>query len=84
LGYHKDRKAERTNMHLLNLDDFSIKSMPSSGDKPGWVFEHTTLLDEQNNCLYLMDGKKWENGKIVDNRTIHRFDLRTNRWSRKR
>lgn len=82
LGYQKDRKANRTNMHVLNLDDFSIEIMLSSGDKPGWIFEHTTLLDEQNNCLYLLDGKKWENGKIVENKIVYSFDLMTNRWSR--
>lgn len=80
LGYQKDRVTNKTNMHVLNLDDFSIKAMPSKGDKPGWIFEHTTLLDEQNNCLYLMDGKKWMNGKIVDNKAIFHFDLKTRHW----
>jgi hypothetical protein len=83
LGYQKDRKAKRTNMYVLNLKNFSIKSLPSSGDKPGWVFEHTTLLDEKKKCLYLMDGKKWENGKIVDNKAIYKFDLKTSHWSQK-
>lgn len=82
LGYQKDRVTTQTNMYVLNLDDFSIESMPSSGEKPGWVFEHTTLLDEQNNCLYLMDGKKWLNGKIVENKGVYTFDLATKSWSR--
>lgn len=84
LGYQKDRVESRTNMHVLNLDDFSIEFMPSSGDNPGWIFEHITLLDEQNNCLYLMHGKKWTHGKIVENKVIYSFDLTTKRWRRNR
>jgi len=80
LGYQKDRLTGQTNMFVLNLDDFSIKSLSSSGDKPGWIFEHTALLDEHNNSLYLMDGEKWIDGKSVKNKTTYRFDLKKNKW----
>lgn len=82
LGYQKERRANQTNMYALNLGDFSIKPVASSGNKPGWVFEHTTFLDEQNNCLYLINGKKWMNGKIVENKDSYRLDLKNMHWSR--
>ncbi|PHN02110.1 hypothetical protein [Flavilitoribacter nigricans] len=81
LGYQKDRVARRTNMHILDLDDFSITSMSTSGKNPGWIFKHTTLHDEENHCLYVLNGKKWTNGKIIDNDGTYRFDLVTKRWS---
>ena len=82
LGYREDRIEGHTNMHVLNLDDFSIKSIPSSGDNPGWIFEHITLWDEEDGCLYVLGGRKWNNGKLVDNDETYRFTLSTRIWSR--
>lgn len=81
LGYQKDRVTGKTNMFALNLGNFTISPIRFSGDPPGWIYKHTTLLDEQNKCLYVMEGQKWIDGKIVENKSVYRFDLKKKHWS---
>lgn len=82
LGYRKDIIEGQTNIYALNLEDFSIRHIPSSGNNPGWIHEHTTHLDEENDCLYILGGQQWTNGKSAANDQIFRLDLTTKVWSR--
>lgn len=81
LDYKQARKAGLTRMYRLSLDDYSIKKVSHTGENPGWIYEHLTLYDPQQNCLYVFGGIIFDGKEYVDNRSLYTFDLSTKNWT---
>lgn len=85
LGYHGTRTYGTTPVYQVSCTNWSIVSMESTGENPGWIFEHTTRLHEPE-VLRVSGGKvAIEN----DGKEIHQalegsytLNLRTMRWTR--
>jgi hypothetical protein len=87
LGYPEDRKVDRTPVYRLDIATMRIQYVPTHGDKPGWLWEHTALLDESIGSLVVWGGKqlissepKFESKSLEGE---YELDLLTLRWSRR-
>lgn len=76
LGYPQDRREGETQVLRLNLSDFSIERVETTGDKPGWVYRHSARLEGGH---ILVTGGKTEPGHR-DRDAVHRLDLATMTW----
>jgi hypothetical protein len=45
LGYPEDRRPGQTPVYRLDQSDYRISKMETSGDAPGWIFQHEANLD---------------------------------------
>jgi hypothetical protein len=43
LGYSEDRRPGHTPVYALDLSDYHISEVPTTGHAPGWVFKHEAL-----------------------------------------
>lgn len=77
LGYPKNRKDNQTQVLCLNVDDFSISAVPTSGEAPGWIHGHRATLTEDG---ILIMGGKIEPG-YRDNEATFRLNTDTLCWS---
>jgi len=46
LGYQQDRRVGETQVLRLNLSDFSISKVETTGDAPGWISRHEAVLED--------------------------------------
>ncbi|MEP5759324.1 MAG: hypothetical protein ABJ327_08490 [Litoreibacter sp.] len=78
LGYLEQRQEGVTQVLRLDLTDFSIHPVETSGDAPGWISRHRSILDVDEIIL--------TGGKIIpgyhDNDQTYRLDLKTLSWSK--
>jgi hypothetical protein len=85
LGYPDNRKSGTTQVLILNLANFVISQVKTSGAMPGWIHEHTAVLSEAGNSIMLQGGKL-DRGKqdksLVDNIDDWRLYLTDWRWER--
>ncbi len=51
LGYHGSRRFGVTPIYRLNCRTWKIEAVESSGDNPGWIFEHKARLDEPGSLV---------------------------------
>ena len=56
LGYHGTRVFGTTPVYRLSCEDWSIEAVPTSGDSPGWIHEHSARLTESG-ILVISGGK---------------------------
>jgi ankyrin repeat protein len=84
LGYVKDRMPGFTPMYRLNIETFVIEPVETTGNNPGWIYEHSAKLLEpdivqvQGGYVACHEGDK-ETRKI--NKLIFELDLRSLVWS---
>lgn len=78
LGYAGQRPEGETQVLRLNLGDFSIHRVETTGQNPGWISRHKASLVDGS---ILVSGGKIEPG-YVDNTGIFALDLATMVWSR--
>lgn len=78
LGYQGKRHEGRTQVLRLNLDDFSISKVETSGQNPGWISRHTATM---KNGHIIVTGGKVEPG-YVDNTNVFALNLSKMAWSR--
>lgn len=78
LGYQDQRREGETQVLRLNLDDFSIHPVPTTGDNPGWIHRHTA--ERKDREIHVTDGKV-EPG-YRDNDDTFVLDLDTFVWRR--
>ncbi len=45
-GYQGDRRVGETPVYRLNLSDFSIQAVETTGEKPGWINRHSAVLQD--------------------------------------
>lgn len=55
LGYQGTRVFGTTPVYRISCEDWRIESVPTHGDNPGWLYEHSTRLVEPN-ILVVSDG----------------------------
>ena len=83
LGYKGTRRFCETPLYRLNCKNWSIESIPSSGDNPGWIHDHKCRLVD--GTLEITEGEvcKQIKGKevIEDNLNVYQLDLTTMKWT---
>lgn len=78
LGYPQDRREGDTQVLSLDLSDFSITSVETTGEKPGWIHRHDTR--HEGNRLIVSGGKVEPGYRDLDG--TYSLDLDTLNWSR--
>lgn len=77
LGYTERRKDNQTQVLCLNVEDFSISAVTTSGEAPGWIHGHRAILIGKG--IVIMGGKI-EPG-YRDNEAIFLLNTETLCWS---
>ncbi|MBO0699928.1 MAG: hypothetical protein J2P46_16135, partial [Zavarzinella sp.] len=85
LGYPDDRRPGRTPVYALHLSDFHIAEVPTTGQAPGWVFQHEATA--QADGLITIQG-----GEVIEEREgqrrnrrnveLYALDTRSGTWRR--
>lgn len=57
LGYKEERIPGNTQLYALDLADFAIHKLESSGTAPGWIHGHTAMLNEDKSAILVTKGK---------------------------
>ncbi len=83
LGYPQDRQFGRTPVYRLNVTNFEIEEIETSGDHPGWIRRHKARLDGQGRII--VSGGEVERGlntPSLENIEEWALDLTTWVWTR--
>ncbi len=85
IGYKDERRYGSTPVYRLDLTDYHMTELASSGDMPGWISKHTARLEGKDTIVIA-------GGQAVLNRDaqeVYRpnveelaLDLRSGRWQR--
>lgn len=86
-GYKENSEIGTTPAHWMNLCDLSIQSFPTSGEIPGWIFGHSSVVTPDSKCLEVSDGQVVE-FIAGEKRCRYNFDdyllhLDEGRWERR-
>lgn len=83
LGYPESRRFGRTPVYRLNITNFEIQEIETSGDHPGWIHRHKARLDGQSR-LIVSGGEIEQSLKAppLENIDDWALDLRTWVWTR--
>lgn len=85
LGYPDDRRPGHTPVHLLNTSGYRITDVRTSGEAPGWVWNHEAVAGPDG-VITLRGGELLEerNGERRFRRNVEEFalDTRTGVWRR--
>ena len=85
LGYSNSRKVGHTPIYSLDIDTFKIRKIKTSGEAPGWISRHKTVLSGHE--LILSGGKIWvregEKFNLVDNSDRYALCLDSLVWQKK-
>lgn len=86
LGYLQDRKPGETPVYLLNCETFVIEEVETTGEKPGWIYEHKADFLESENCIKIEEGKIFElegdEQVYRDNTEVYYLNLSNYQWYR--
>lgn len=77
LGYPEQRKDNQTQVLCLNVEDFSVSAVPTSGKVPGWIHGHRATRTDEG--IVIMGGKI-EPG-YRDNGATFLLNTETHCWS---
>ena len=85
LGYMQERRPGYTPVYSLDLSSYHISEIKTSGEMPGWISEHESVLDSDG-TITIRGGKVIEqkDGKQQYRRNIEDYalNLRSGVWSR--
>jgi hypothetical protein len=85
LGYMQERRPGYTPVYSLDLSGYHMSEIRTSGEMPGWISEHESLLD-LDGTITIRGGKIIEQkvGKQQYRRNVEDYalDLRSAVWSR--
>ena len=85
LGYHGSRRFGATPIFQLDCKTWRIEAVQSTGDNPGWIYQHKARLIEPG-VLVIVGGKvcKENDGEVqhVENRDRFCLDLSEMIWTR--
>lgn len=79
LGYTNQRQMEETPVFALNLDNFSIQTWQTKGQKPGWIYKHIALADFEQDRILVFGGIKKEETQASDE--VFAFYPKEKRWT---
>lgn len=82
LGYQKDRKPGLTQVLLLDTETFSISSFETSGQVPGWIYEHHAQLSTDKRSIIVTGGQidKGPDNYPAENINDWQLDLKSGVW----
>jgi hypothetical protein len=80
LGYYENRPVGRTQVLSLNLKDFSIDRIESSGELPGWISRHQARLDGDK--ITVWGGDVWDGADLVPMDGAYRLSLASGIWQK--
>lgn len=85
LGYQGERKFGTTPVHRLDSQTWRMETLPSSGDNPGWIFQHRASFDGIDSVTISggticteVDGEE----QHVQNEEQFLLNLRSLKWTR--
>lgn len=81
LSYPEKRIIGQTPVYLLNLSDFSINKVNSSGISPGWLYEHTAVLSANQQHIMIEKGTIARSEKLPWTENIDIWQLNLADWS---
>ena len=83
LGYVEDRADDITPVFALNLDDYSISELKTSGNQPAWMHKHSAILDETGEAIICEGGVTTHTatGHVIENIGKWRLCLKSGEWS---
>jgi hypothetical protein len=79
LGYPHTRQASETPVFALDVQTLRIERIATTGDNPGWVYDHSAMLDSGEICIR---GGNLYDGSIVENIDDWKLNLSTWTWTR--
>lgn len=82
LGYQQARRAGETPVYRLQLADFSIQEVPTTGEKPGWISRHRAQVTADQSAIVVWGGQVVHGGKLTENAQRYRLDLGSSVWGR--
>lgn len=83
LGYLKDRRPGQTPVYALDLVDYHISQVETSGDMPGWIWHHEAdlvsagIVAIRGGEVFQSDG---EHHRICRNLEDYTLDIRSGIW----
>jgi hypothetical protein len=85
LGYPDERGGPVTPVFELDLNTFSMSRLATSGNAPGWIFDHRATLSDDGNAMLVWGGKRQpergRQGRFAPNEAAYRLSLCDLRWS---
>jgi hypothetical protein len=85
LGYQHARRPGETLVHVVDLSGYEISRMRTSGETPGWIYEHEAKFDPDG-FIAIRGGQvvRDHNGKQVYRRNFDEYglDVSTGVWRR--
>lgn len=84
LSYPKKRDTNLTQVAALDLTNFRISLLESTGDKPGWIHGHDALLNSDEGSILITKGliDQGEGKPLRENIDDWALDIQTWTWSR--
>jgi len=80
LGYQDERRVGETQVLRLNLEDFSIDRIDTTGPSPGWISRHRARLDGDR--IVVWDGKVWDGADYAALVGAYALSLSTGVWEK--
>ena len=78
-GYAGSRQSGATPVYRLDLDDFSIQQVETTGDEPGWISRHSA---DETDGLITVSGGEISRQSVSENSDIFVFDTVTLEWTK--
>jgi len=86
LGYSKERHPGKTPVFSLETTTYRIDPLNTSGQNPGWIFNHLVQYDHNRHVIQLSGGKlicgNESEQRYLRNCEDYELDLHTSTWSR--
>lgn len=86
LRYGDERWSGLTTVYALDTADFHVEAVATSGEMPGWIFNHTAELDADANAIVVSGGERivdrGDSQQCDENLDAYALDLSTLVWRR--
>lgn len=84
LGYWDKRHPRRTPVLALDTNTYEMTRIKTSGQHPGWIFEHHASYDATRHAITVRGGSIWSKNleDSVQHFGAYRLDLKAMRWER--
>ena len=82
VGYQQERKAGETQVLTLNLQDYRVKSIATTGAKPGWIGSHSAEFLAPNAIIIRGGSVMQADGSFTPNTRM--FELNVESWTWRR
>ena len=83
LGYKEERKENGpTSVFALDLNDYSITRLNTTGDDPKWIFKHKAVYQPDTNSIEVSGGDIYAAGNIEPNPSTFLLDLNSLQWTK--